>query len=162
MNTIQFPDSTSDPKAFDFVTRKGESLNVNVTNALNNGVTLASTPRFVLANRTESLLGSIGTTADLPVTSGQRIKTLTFTNNTGSVVFLQIHNKSSALATSDVPLNGLVFRIPANSTLDKTVADFGEAGVLYGPNIRIGLSSTFATYTAITPTNTSINVITVQ
>jgi hypothetical protein len=44
--------------------------------------------------------------------------------------------------------NVLVIRVPANATLDKTVADFGGSGTFYGATVRIGISSTFSTYTA--------------
>lgn len=129
--------------------------------ATNNGAASTGTIRVIQANRTETLTGSIGTTADLVVPANQRIRCLTFTNNTTSIIYLQIHNKATALVNGDVPLNGLIIRVPINSTVDKTVADYGDAGILYGANVHIGLSSTFATFTAITPTNTSINVITV-
>jgi len=126
-----------------------------------NGLVTTNTERVVIANRVELMGGSISSTADYVPFPGQRIRSLVFTNTTISTVFLQIHNKTSSLITGDIPLNGLIFRIPANSTLDKTTADFGETGILYGNNIRVGLSSTFDTFTAISPLGTSINIITV-
>jgi hypothetical protein len=129
-----------------------------ITNALPIGDNIIG--RVFLANRTESLLGGIAIN-DLEITAGQRIKSLLFTNNTPAIIYLQIFNKASALALADVPLNGFIIRVPPNSTIDKNTGDFGEAGILYAPTVRIGLSSTFDTYTAISPTNTSINVITV-
>jgi hypothetical protein len=128
----------------------------------NSGLSGTGTQRVVLANRTETLIGAVNSATQTAPAAGQRIKSLLFTNNTASVIFLQIHDKASALVLGDTPLSGLIFRVPANSTLDKTVADFGEAGILYGANTRIGLSSTFATFTAIaSATNTSYNIITV-
>lgn len=142
------------------VTSNSTLLN-GVTFSVNNGSVSAGTQRVILANRIETILGGIETFSDISAGNSQRIKILTFTNNSANIIFLQIYNKSTSLITGDIPMNGLIFRVPANSTLDKTVADFGEAGILYGTNTRIGLSSTFGTYTAITPTNTSINIITV-
>jgi hypothetical protein len=130
-----------------------------ITNALPIGDNVIG--RVKLANRTESLLGGVAVN-DLAITAGQRIKSLLFTNNTASVIYLQIFSKASALALADAPLNGLIIRVPPNSTIDKNTGDFGEAGMLYAPTVRIGLSSTFSTYTAISPTNTSLNVITVE
>jgi hypothetical protein len=132
-------------------------------NAYNTGAGVfgTGTQRIVLANRNETQVGSIETSADIAIGAGQRIKSILFNNITASVVYLQIFNKASALALNDIPLNGLIIRVPINSTLDKNTGDFGEAGILYGATIRIGLSSTFATYTPIAPANTSINIITV-
>lgn len=93
-------------------------------------------------------LGSVNPAADFALTAGKRVASMVFTNTSAVVVFLQIFDSAVALATGAVPLNGLIYRVPAGSSLPFTVADFGQVGTLYGANTRIGLSSTFGTYTA--------------
>jgi hypothetical protein len=136
-------------------------LNVTLANSTNAGTVGTQTLRVVQGNRTETQTGSIGTSTDIALPAGQRIRSLLFTNNTAAVVFLQVFNKTSALVANDVPLNGLIIRVPANTTVDKTVADYGESGILYGTNTHIGLSSAQTVYTPIAPAGTNINVITV-
>jgi hypothetical protein len=83
---------------------------------------------------------------DVPIWG--RVRRLTVNNRTPSLFFLQIHDKATALATGNVPLTGEVYPVAINSSLPFTVADFSEFGTQIADNPRIGLSSTFATYTA--------------
>lgn len=131
-----------------------------------NGVTVTTgkgfesngTQRFIQAYRVEVVIGGFGTTEAF-VINGSRVKGLLVTNNTNNIIYVQVHSKATALATGDVPLFGLTIRLPANSTLDKNAGDYGETGILYGTNIRFALSSTFGTYTAISPVNTSMSLL---
>lgn len=87
-----------------------------------------------------------------------RFKTISISNNSGTLLWLQLFDKALALAGGDVPINGCVYRIPANSTISYGVGDFGADGKFVGVNPRLGISSTFASYTAATLTATAINV----
>lgn len=127
---------------------------------VNTGLATNGTQRFISANRVENQVGAINTATEVGLIAAQRIKNLTFTNNTASTIFVQIHNKASALVLNDIPLNGLIWRVPANATLNEGAGYFGEAGVLFSATTRLGFSTTFATFTPITPANTSYNVIT--
>lgn len=70
-----------------------------------------------------------------------KLNYLSFTNNSTSDIYLQIHSKATALTT-------IVF----------SIADFPTTGWVFCPNQRIALSSTFDTYTAATVANTSLHV----
>jgi hypothetical protein len=93
--------------------------------------------------------------ADLQLT-GTRARFLQVNNNSASVIYVQIHSKALALSNGEIPVNGFSIRTPSNSSLILGAADFGTDGTALATNPRVGLSSTFSTYTAITPANTSI------
>ena len=112
--------------------------------------------RFIagLINPVVSNLGGFAT-SDLPLT-GTRTRYIQVSNNTGLIIYAQLHSKASALTTGDIPVTGFSIRLPANSSFALGVADLGVSGTQLTTNPRLGLSSTFGTYTAIVPTNTSI------
>jgi hypothetical protein len=93
--------------------------------------------------------GQINPTADTALAAGKKLYRLAMTNNSPSVIYLQLHQNTAALATGAVPLLGFVFRVPANSSfiLDETY--FGDSGELISANTRIGLSTIFGTYNAL-------------
>jgi hypothetical protein len=98
------------------------------------------------AKRLGGFSGGATNIIDLPVYG--RLRRMTANNRTAGLLFLQIHDKATALVAGDVPLNGEVYPIAANSSLPFTAADLGEMGTAIADNPRIGLSSTFNTYTA--------------
>jgi hypothetical protein len=93
--------------------------------------------------------------SDLQLT-GTRTRFLQVNNNTASVIYAQIHSNALALSSGDIPVNGFSTRIPANSSFILGAADLEANGTALTINPRVGLSSTFSTYTAIMPANTSI------
>jgi hypothetical protein len=99
-------------------------------------------------------LGSISApTADLQVWG--RVLSIACNNQTTSVIYVQIFNKSSALATNDIPVD--IFPVAVGSASVIGVEFFGTYGKFLGSNARIGLSSTPFAYTAIASlTNTSL------
>jgi hypothetical protein len=114
----------------------------------NSGAVSAQTQRVVQAQLVATRTGAaVNPTADTALPANSRVRQLLFTNNSATAMFLQIFVTGAAIAANAVP-NVLVIRVPANATLDKTVGDFGENGTLYGATVRIGISSTFGTYTA--------------
>jgi hypothetical protein len=106
----------------------------------------------IVAARTTAFLGGVGV-VDRPFTTA--LRSVTCSNNTATVVYLQFHSKATALALNDVPLNGLIFIISSGQTLFLDTSYFGNSGKLF-TNGRIGLSSTFGTYTANPTANTSL------
>jgi hypothetical protein len=134
----------------------GDSTDVTIPATSSAAATVKGLLRFIanLINPTVSTLGGFGI-VDLALT-GSRTRSFQITNNTAAIIFVQVHNKATALVTGDVPLNGYSVRLPANSSYSLGAGDLGMSGTSLSTNTRIGLSSTFATYTAITPTNTSI------
>jgi hypothetical protein len=103
-----------------------------------------------------SQIGSDNPAADTPIPLSSRIRGIAFTNTTASAVFVGIYNSATPLTTGTAPSLGYVIRVPAGATLDKTTADFGEMGRFFANNTRIGLSSTFATYTPLTAPNLAL------
>jgi hypothetical protein len=104
-----------------------------------------------LRPQTTTNFGAVSPVADTLITPvSVRIRGLLFTNNNAFVVYVGIYNSAAALTGTSVPFNGYAIRVPANATLDKSVADFGETGRLFGANTHIGLSSTLGVYTALT------------
>lgn len=91
--------------------------------------------------------------ADLAITG--IIKNISVTNTTASGVYIQIHSKVSELLTLDVPFNAKSYRVPSNSTVFFGTADLGSMLVT---NCRVGLSTTFNTYTAVPLTATSFGL----
>lgn len=140
------------------------SMNVNLSTIkgvqldIDKGFNDSGTQRVIQAYRVEGFLGGLNVN-DVAIINGSRIKGMLVTNKTNNIIYIQVHSKASPLATGDVPLYGLTIRVPANSTIDKNAGDYGETGILYGSNIRVGLSSTFGSYTAINPLNTCLSVI---
>lgn len=103
-----------------------------------------------------SQVGQVNPSADTALTSNARIKGLVFTNTSAVAVFLGVYASATALTAASVPSNGYVIRVPAGATLDKTAADFGEAGRLFGSSTRIGLSTTLGTFTALSAANLAL------
>lgn len=101
-------------------------------------------------------LGGIAQTADLAVYG--RVLKVAVNNQTASVIYLQVFiNKATALSTGDIPVD--VYPVAANFALVLATETFGNYGTFLGVNARLGLSSTFASYTAIASlTNTSLFV----
>jgi hypothetical protein len=92
-------------------------------------------------------------TNDVPLYG--RVLEIAVNNMTSNVIYLQIFNKASALATNDIPIK--IYPINANSSLVMGAEVFGDYGLYYGATIRAGLSSTFTAYTAISSlTGTSL------
>ena len=114
--------------------------------------TLATDTAEVVACRPliTTQVGQINPTADTALVTGGRIRSLLFTNTSGATVFLGVYVSAVALTGASVVNTGYVIRVPAGSTLDKGIADFSVNGRLFGATVRIGLSSTFATFTALT------------
>jgi hypothetical protein len=110
---------------------------------------LRMTPRAALVVEDDviptTLLGTTNPAADFLVPAGKRIFRILFTNNSGSIVFLQLHNNVAPLVPGSIPNSGLIFRVPANSTFLADATTFGQSGELF-PNLRIGLSSQFVNY----------------
>jgi hypothetical protein len=102
--------------------------------------------------KTVTQFGGFGV-ADVPVTGS--IKSMSATNTTATFVYLQIHSTASALTTGLVPLSGKSYRIPANSTVFFGAGDLGTSLIT---NCRIGLSTSFNTYTPVALTATSFGV----
>lgn len=65
--------------------------------------------------------------------------------------YLQVHNKASAPASSDVPV--LSYKIPAGGMLVLDRGIFGEHGKYLSTGIAIGISTVRATFTAATVTD---------
>jgi hypothetical protein len=106
----------------------------------------------IVAAKTTAFLGGVGV-VDRPFTTA--LRGLTCSNNTTATLYLQFHSKASALALNDVPLNGLIFIISSGQTLFLDTSYFGNSGKLF-TNGRIGLSSTFGTYTANPTADTAL------
>jgi hypothetical protein len=119
----------------------------------NAGAVNAQTQRVVQAQLTVTQVGQVNPTADTALPAGARVRGLLFTNTSAIPVFVGVYVSGAALTAASVPNTGYVIRVPAGATLDKGVADFGEAGRSFGANTRIGLSSTMATFTALTAPN---------
>lgn len=90
---------------------------------------------------------------DVPVWG--RLSRISTTNTTPSVVYLQIHSKATALTEGDVPID--VYVVPVGATFSTNLGVYGY-GIFLGTNIRIGLSSTLATYTANATAGTSLTI----
>lgn len=119
--------------------------------ALNSGAVSATTLRTVDAQLTTTFAGAVPqTVSDYALGATARIRKLKFLNENASVVYIGIYNSAAALTAASVPLNGLVWRVPANSDFILSVGDFGYTGTFYGATTRIGVSSTRNTYTSLT------------
>jgi hypothetical protein len=94
-------------------------------------------------------VGQINPTADTALTAGKKVYRVVLTNNSASIIYLQFHNTALAIVAGTAPSLGMVFRVPANSTFVLDETTFGDGGELISANTRIGLSSTFGTYTAV-------------
>lgn len=115
-----------------------------------------------LNSSTINLAGSgIGPAAD--IAAPNIIRSISLTNTNPTELYLQIHSKSTALGTGDTPLAGLTFRVPGDSLVLFGPELLGGAGRTFTTlaDQRIGLSSTFATYTALgagSRANIAINI----
>lgn len=100
--------------------------------------------------------------ADVAVPGTPSFTGLSVINNSAVTLFLQIHSKAGALANGDTPAT-VVFRVPANSQAALTRADLFCSSTGQGrdfgvaADVRLGLSTTLATYTAAVATNTRIS-----
>lgn len=125
--------------------------NITIKAASTNALAADTAEVVTLRPQVTSNFGGTNPVSDLPVgTVNSRVRGLLFTNLSGITVYVGVYNSATALLTATLPVNGYVIRVPTNATLDKGVADFGETGRLFGANTRIGLSSTFGTYTPLT------------
>jgi hypothetical protein len=104
---------------------------------------------IVSQDKLTTQIGQINPAADTALTSGKKVYRVVVTNNSAAVAFLQFHNTALAIATGAAPNLGMVFRVPANSTFVLDETTLGTGGELISANTRVGLSSTFETYTAI-------------
>lgn len=84
---------------------------------------------------------------DLPLWG--RTRRIVCCNRTGAAIFLQIHNKTTPLVIGDIPV-GDVYTINPAQNFVLSVGELGEHGTVFGSSPRIGLSSTFSRYTALT------------
>jgi hypothetical protein len=104
--------------------------------------------------------GGIGSAfADIPVTG--KLRRVIAQNRSGATLFLQFHQKATALTTGNIPLNGQIYQVPNNGQVILGVADFGMNGTQLPSNTRIGLSTTFGTFTAHAGTEVSLFVETI-
>ena len=99
--------------------------------------------------------GGISTIVDLPISG--RARRVVVNNRSASTIFLQVHDKVTALSTGDIP-SAEIYPVVANGVVVLSTADLSQYGTKLGDNPRLGLSSTFDTYTPISPANTSIFV----
>lgn len=115
----------------------------------------------VTQDKQTTQVGQINPAADTALTAGKKVYRVAITNTSATVIFLQFHNTALAIATGAVPNLGMIIRVPAGSTLVLDETTFGDSGELISNNTRIGLSSTFGTYTALiagTLASLSLNV----
>jgi hypothetical protein len=111
-------------------------------------------------NPTVVQAGGIGPTfADIPVTG--KLRRVVVQNRSGATLFLQFHQKAAALAALDVPLNGQIYQVANNGQVILAAADYGLHGTTAPTNTRLGLSTTFGTYTAHASTSASLFVETI-
>jgi hypothetical protein len=117
--------------------------------AMGIGAVTANTQRVTAAQVTGTRPGGgVNPLADTILPVNARIRQIFFTNNSATLLFLQIHSAAAPLTVASVPI--FSFRIPANATLVEGIALLAESGTSFGSNVRIGISSTFGTYTAAT------------
>lgn len=140
----------------------GEALEVGGSSALGwlSSIRKAIATLTALFNPTVTQTGGIGTAfADLPITG--KLRRVVTQNRSGDVLFLQFHQKGAALATGDIPLNGQLYQIMNNGQVILAAADYGLNGTQLPTNTRIGISTTFATYTAHTSGSVALFVETI-
>lgn len=92
---------------------------------------------------------------DTPLGTNRRLYYFMVTNNTGAQIYAQVHDSAVALAAGAIPYQGMIWRIPGNSTAVFGGDAFGSQGLKLAPNTRFAFSSTFGTYSAISMTNIS-------
>ncbi len=102
-----------------------------------------------VATSTISGAAVLSTVSNFLVPYGSRVRAIYFTNNSASVVYVQIHESIGALTAASVPLIPSI-RVSANSSMIMAQSDLGTSGTVFSPHTRIGVSSTFAVFTAIT------------
>ena len=133
----------------------GQFISGGVTLSNGNAAPLAidSNARLIASRPLYIPNGSTNPIVDTPVAGAfPAISKLQLMNSTGAVAYLMVFLKPTALVTGDVPATGFALRVPANSTVGLYRGDLGEFGTIFGTNTRIGLSSTPATFTAISST----------
>jgi hypothetical protein len=117
--------------------------------ATGSGAQSTGTQRVVQAQLTTNFLGAVPATVSDLIVAG-RIRKIKLLNENAAVLYIGIYNSAAALTATSVPLNGLVWRVPANSDFFLGVGDFGESGTFFATTTRVGISSTRNTYTALT------------
>lgn len=127
----------------------GEVLEVGGVSALGwlSSIRKAVTALVNFFNPTVVQAGGIGPTfASLSVAG--RLRRVVVQNRSGATLFLQFHQKASPLSTGDVPLNGQIYQVANNGQVILAAADYGLHGTQVPTNTRVGLSTTFGTFTA--------------
>lgn len=135
------------------------SANTTGLNTLskNAGAVDVNTLRFVEGSRGITLSGGFNS-GPIAVGAGAVVM-LQATNSGASRVWLQVHDKSTALAPGDAPLNGLVYPVEATAGIVFLgVADLGSSGTVYATDTQVALSSTHSTYTAAAAADNSLTV----
>jgi hypothetical protein len=129
----------------------GQAIPVAVDTAGNIGSTGGQALTAVGSN-----VGQVAPSADNPIPANARIRSILLFNGTAANIYLQIHSSSTALTGTSVPFAGFSMEIPPSATLLITQADFGREGRFFAINTRVGVSSTFATFTALTAPNLAL------
>ncbi len=124
----------------------------------NNNQVIAQQIRPVAASTySASRFGIFGTDVDLAAkASAGNLFSIIATNTNAAVRWLQIHNKATAPASTNVPV--LSLPIPAGTAnnpgyLRLNRSDFGEGGMYLSTGVAIGISTAEATFTAATTTD---------
>ena len=90
------------------------------------------------------------------------LKSIVVTNINAAIRYLQIHNKASAPASTNVPV--LSIPIPAGTAtvpgyLEIGTEVLGEDGIYLNTGVAVGISTAAGTFTAATVTDHTINGI---
>lgn len=107
-------------------------------------------------------IGGFNPAADLTIVANARTRSMFVANISNTPVYLQIHSKADPLVVGDVPLRGLSYQVPAQSTLIVSVSDLGESGTLFAMNTRFGISGTFNTFTPADSTVRALMSISIE
>jgi hypothetical protein len=127
------------------------------------GVVNATTIRTVPSQLATSFQGAVPqTVSDYALGATARLRKLKILNENAAVVYVGIYNSATALTAASVPLNGLVWRVPANSDFFLGVGDFGDSGTFYGATTRVGVSSTRNLYTQLTPAQLAASALNLE
>lgn len=90
------------------------------------------------------------------------IKSVVVSNINAAIRYLQIHNKATAPASTNVPV--LSIPIPAGTATQPAILElgpsfFGQDGLYLNVGVAVGVSTAAATFTAATVTDHTINGI---
>jgi hypothetical protein len=111
-------------------------------------------------NPTVVQAGGIGPTfASIAVVG--KLRRVVAQNRSGATLFLQFHQNTNPLDTGDVPLHGQIYQIANNGQVILAAADYGLHGTTAPANTKVGISTTFGTFTAHTSANASLFVETI-